>query len=46
MPSTDAERSASPDDEGGGIAGTVLVGGLVLLFAVAIVALVYLAVAG
>jgi hypothetical protein len=46
MPSTDAEHPVSADDERDGVAGTVLVGGLILLFAVAIVALVYLTVAG
>jgi hypothetical protein len=40
MASTDRPE----DEEGSGIGSTLLVGGLVLLFAVAIVALVYLAV--
>jgi hypothetical protein len=46
MPSTDAKRPKPEEDEGGGIAGTLLVGALVLLFVIAIVALVYFAVAG
>jgi hypothetical protein len=41
MPSTD--HPVPEDDEGSGVGGTLLVGGLVLLFAIAIVALVYLA---
>jgi hypothetical protein len=44
MPSTNADRPVPPDDEGGSMAGTFLVGGLALLFVVAVVALVYLAV--
>ena len=46
MPSTDAKRPKPGEDEAGGIAGTLLVGALVLLFVIAIVALVYFAVAG
>jgi hypothetical protein len=53
MPSTDAQRpkppsssAAPPEDEGSGLAGTLLVGALVLLFVIAIVALIYFAVAG
>jgi hypothetical protein len=49
LPSTDAKRPKppkSPEDEGSGLAGTLLVGGLVLLFVIAIVALIYFAVAG
>jgi len=45
MPSTDAERPKSEEDDSG-IAGTLLVGGLVLLFVIAIVALIYFAVKG
>jgi hypothetical protein len=45
MPSTDAKRPEPQEDEGGGMAGTLLIGGLVLLFAIAIVALIYFAVA-
>jgi hypothetical protein len=41
MPSTD--HPVPEEDESGGVGGTLLVGGLVLLFAIAIVALVYLA---
>jgi hypothetical protein len=46
MPSTDAPSPTSEEDEGGGLAGTLLIGALVLLFVVAIVALIYFAVAG
>ena len=46
MPSTDAKRPKPPEEEGSGLAGTLLIGGLVLLFVIAIVALIYLAVAG
>jgi hypothetical protein len=45
MPSTDAKSPESGEDEGGGLAGTLLIGALVLLFAIAIVALIYFAVA-
>jgi hypothetical protein len=41
MPSTDAPE----DDKEGGLAGTLLIVALVVLFAVAIIALIYLAVA-
>jgi hypothetical protein len=46
MPSTDAERPKSDEDDGGGLAGTLLIGALVLLFVIAIVALIYFALAG
>ncbi|HEY0530456.1 MAG TPA: hypothetical protein VGD29_02520 [Actinoplanes sp.] len=46
MPSTDAKRPQSEEDEGNGLAGTLLIGALVVLFVIAIVALVYFAVAG
>lgn len=47
MPSTDAKSPRpSGDDEGGGLAGTLLIGALVLVFVVAIVALIYFSVAG
>jgi hypothetical protein len=46
MASTDAERPKSGEDEGSGLAGTLLIGALVLLFVIAIVALVYLSVDG
>ena len=36
----------STEDDEGGRAGTLLIGGLVVLFAVAIIALIYFAVAG
>ena len=42
MASTD--QPVPEDDEGGGVGGTLLVGGLVLLFVIAIAGLVYLAV--
>jgi hypothetical protein len=45
MPSTDAPSPQPERDEGGGLAGTLLIGALVLLFVIAIVALIYLAVA-
>jgi len=49
MPSTDAKRPKPPepaDEEGGGLAGTLLIGGLVVLFVIAIVALIYFGVKG
>jgi hypothetical protein len=46
MPSTDAKSPKPQEDEGGGLAGTILIGALVVLFVIAIVALVYFAVAG
>jgi hypothetical protein len=46
MPSTDAKSPQPQEDEGSGLAGTLLVGALVVLFVIAIVALIYFAVAG
>jgi hypothetical protein len=46
MPSTDAKSPTPQEDEGSGLAGTLFVGALVVLFVIAIVALIYFAVAG
>jgi hypothetical protein len=46
MPGTDAKRPKPADEEGSGLAGTLLIGALVLLFAIAIVALIYFGVKG
>jgi hypothetical protein len=46
MSSTDAPSPKPEEDEGGGLAGTVLIGALVLVFVIAIVALIFFSVAG
>lgn len=42
----DQQRSTPDDDEGNGIGGTVLIGGLALLLVVALIGLIYLTVTG